>query len=93
MNHTLKRKGIRMIFKPTTELSQQISSTKDEHPPYIYRISCECGKDYIGMSPRRVKTRFTKYQRLLRLYQPDKLAVAQHAIQEGHIVHCTARSW
>lgn len=34
-----------------------------------------------------VKTRLSEHQKAIRLFQPEKLAVAQRAIQEGYNIH------
>jgi hypothetical protein len=54
--------------------------------PYTPGIPCECGKTYIGQTNRTIKTRRKEHMRHLRLGQPDKSAVAQHALETGHRV-------
>jgi hypothetical protein len=52
--------------------------------PGVYSIPCECGKTYIGQTKRTIKTRRKEHIRHLRLGQPEKSAVAQHALETGH---------
>jgi hypothetical protein len=54
--------------------------------PGVYGIPCECGKTYIGQTNRTIETRRKEHMRHLRLGQPDKSAIAQHALETGHRV-------
>jgi hypothetical protein len=54
--------------------------------PGVYGIPCECGKTYIGQTNRTIETRRKEHMRHLRLGQPDKSAVRQHALETGHRV-------
>jgi hypothetical protein len=54
--------------------------------PGVYGIPCECGKTYIGQTNRTIETRCKEHMRHLRLGQPDKSALAQHALETGHRV-------
>jgi len=54
--------------------------------PGIYRISCECGKVYIGQSGRSIQLRIKEHNRQIRLAQPYKSAVAEHNIKHDHII-------
>jgi hypothetical protein len=51
--------------------------------PGVYRISCECGRVYIGQTGRSVDMRLKQHQRHIRLEHPDKSAVAEHSIYQG----------
>jgi hypothetical protein len=54
--------------------------------PGIYSIPCECGKVYIGQSGRSIQLRTKEHNRHVRLAQPDKSAVAEHSINQEHII-------
>ena len=86
----LKKKGIKTIFLPTTKIQQTLRSAKDPLKPLsapgIYKVPCSCGSVYIGMTKRSVKTRLCEHERCLRLNQPEKSAVAQHAIENNHTI-------
>ena len=50
----------------------------------IYHISYVCGKVYIGQTGRTISTRLTEHQQSIRLNQPEKLSVAEHALEDFH---------
>ena len=51
----------------------------------IYRVPCQdCPKVYIGETGRKLSTRLTEHKRHCRLMQPEKSAIAEHAIVEDH---------
>jgi hypothetical protein len=52
----------------------------------VYRIPCECGRVYIGQAGRSVDIRLKEHQRPIRLEHPDKSAVAEHSIDQGHCI-------
>jgi hypothetical protein len=54
--------------------------------PGIYSIPRECGKVYIGQSGRSIQLRIKEQNRHIRLVQPDKSAVAEHSINQDHII-------
>jgi hypothetical protein len=54
--------------------------------PGIFSIPCECGKVYIGQSGRSIQLRIKEHNRHTRLAQPDKSAVAEHSINQDHII-------
>jgi len=75
---------------PTQKIDNLLRSVKDKVDPLktpdIYSIPCECGTEYIGMTDRSVATRRKEHSRSIRLNQPDKSAVAEHALNNGHII-------
>lgn len=75
------------LAQPKNKLFQTEDKLNPMHTRGTYRIPWECGKGYIGMTSRTVKTRITKHRRTLGLHQPDKSAVAQNPIYEGHNSH------
>jgi hypothetical protein len=52
--------------------------------PGVYRILCECGRVYIGQTRRSVDIRLKEHQRHASLQHPDKSAVVEHSIDQGH---------
>jgi hypothetical protein len=54
--------------------------------PDVYDVPCECGKTYIGQTNRTIETRHKEHMQHLRLGQPNKSAVPQHALETGHRV-------
>jgi hypothetical protein len=45
---------------------------------------CECGRVYIGQTGPSVDIRLKEHQRHIRLEHPDKSAVTEHSIDQGH---------
>jgi hypothetical protein len=69
------------------KLSSLLRLVKDHlrlRTPGVYRIPCECGRVYIGQTGRSVDIRIKEHQRHIRLNHPDKSAVAEHSIDQGH---------
>jgi hypothetical protein len=69
------------------KLSSLLRPVKDHlglGTPGVYRIPCECGRVYIGQTGRSVDVRLKEHQRHIRLEHPDKSAVAEHSIDQGH---------
>jgi hypothetical protein len=63
-----------------------VKDTLELRIPYIYSILCECGRVYIGQSGRSIQIRIKEHNRHIRLPQPDKSAVAEHNINQEHII-------
>jgi hypothetical protein len=55
--------------------------------PGIYSIPCECGRVYIGQRGRTLQLRIKEHNRHIILAQPDKSAVAEHSINQDHIIN------
>jgi len=49
-------------------------------------MPCECGRVYIGQSGRSIQLRIKEHNRLIRLAQLDKSAVAEHSFNHEHII-------
>jgi hypothetical protein len=81
-----------MHHSPSFTLSQYIlgnhthTHTHTLRTPEVYRIPCECGRVYIGQMGRSVDIRLKEHQRHLRLEHPDKSAVAENSIDQGHSI-------
>jgi hypothetical protein len=52
--------------------------------PGMYRIPCECGREYVGQTGRSIEARCKEHIRHIRLKQPDKSIVAEHNFNTGH---------
>ncbi|KAJ4451394.1 hypothetical protein ANN_02856 [Periplaneta americana] len=83
----LRKDGIKTIHKPPTKIQNLLRPVKDDlglRTPGVYKIPCECGKCYIGQTGRTIIESCKEHQRSIRLYYPDKSAVAQHSLKTGH---------
>ena len=54
--------------------------------PSIHSIPCESGRVYIGQSDRAIQLLIKEHNKHRRLAQPDKSAVAEHSINNDHII-------
>jgi hypothetical protein len=54
--------------------------------PSVYSIRRECGQVYVGKSGRSIKIRIKQHSRHIRLAQTDKSAVAEHSINQDHLL-------
>jgi uncharacterized FlaG/YvyC family protein len=83
----LKKLNVRVAFKPHSKIQDTHRSVKD--PVHlasegVYKIPCDSGKIYIGETGRSVSCRIKEHERYLRLDQPEKSTIAEHAIKENH---------
>ena len=70
-------------------MQQTLRSAKDKRDPLttagVYQIPCSCGQVYIGTTKCSIHIRMKEHERHCRLKQPEKSAVAEHALkQAGH---------
>ena len=89
ISRILSRHNIRTIHLPPKKIRSSLFHPKDPaglKVPGVYRIQCECGEVYIGETSRTIETRVKEHRRHLRLSQPEKSAVAEHAIDEDHAI-------
>ena len=68
LRHCLQQQGIRAVFKSETTLRSRLVRPKDAVEPtkqdgVVYRISCECGKVYIGETGRPMQDRIKEHER------------------------------
>lgn len=87
ISRILRKFDIKTIHLPPPKIKQLIRPVKDNlglKTAGVYRIPCECGKQYIGHTGRTVEVRCKEHARNIRLFYPDKSAVAEHAINMGH---------
>jgi hypothetical protein len=75
------------IHVPTNKTCHILRPVKDDTGlkiPSVYGIPRECGKTYIDQTIIIIETGRKDHMRHLRLGQPYKSAVAQHALETGH---------
>jgi hypothetical protein len=80
ISRVLARHNIKSVGLPHMKLSSQ----RQPRTPGVYRIPCECSRVYIGQTGRFVDIRLKEHRRHIRLEHPDKSAVAEHSINQGH---------
>ena len=83
----LSKKNMKISFTAYVKIKQMLRQVKDVIPLQssgIYQIPCVCGKVYIGQTGRTISTRLTEHQRSIRLNQPEKSSVAEHALEDFH---------
>jgi len=54
--------------------------------PSVYSISHECGQVYMGKSGQSIKIRIKQHNRQIWPAQTDKSAVAEHSINQDHLL-------
>ncbi|KAJ4434821.1 hypothetical protein ANN_23392 [Periplaneta americana] len=87
ISRILQKVNIKTIHKPQSKIRSHLRQVKDSQglrTPGIYKIPCECGEVYIGQTGRTIEDRIKEHKRSLRLYYPEKSAVAQHSIEKEH---------
>jgi hypothetical protein len=52
----------------------------------VYSIPCECDKVYIGQTRCSIEIRIKGHHWHIRLYHPDKSAMAKHSSNLGHSI-------
>jgi hypothetical protein len=87
ISRVLAPHNIKSVGLPHIKLSSILRPVKDHlglRTPGVYRIPCECGRVYIGQTGRSVDIKLKEHQRHIRVEHPDKSAVAEHSIDQGH---------
>jgi hypothetical protein len=82
VRHNIKSVGLRHMI-----LLSLLRPDKDHfrlRTPGVYSILCVCGRIYIGQTGRSADIRLNEHQRHIRLEHPNKSAVAEHSIDQGH---------
>jgi hypothetical protein len=85
----LAKHNIKSVALPPRKVFRYLPPVKDAlglRTPGIYRVPCDCGRVYIGQSGRPIQIRIKEHNRHIRLVQPDKSAVAEHSINDEHII-------
>ncbi|MGL5625122.1 hypothetical protein, partial [Cetobacterium sp.] len=81
--------GVLIAHKPTSTLRRLISKPKEkvktmEQTNVIYKINCcDCDKNYVGQTGRRLSTRIHEHKLAIRRHDPLSL-MSIHEDQEGH---------
>jgi len=70
--------NIRTVFTSQRTLQESLTQVKDQFPDtlkayVVYRITCSCGKMYIGETKRALSTRIMEQQDACCLYCPENL--------------------
>jgi hypothetical protein len=87
ISRVLAQPNIKAVGLPHMKLFSLLRPVKDHlglRTPEVYRIPCECGRVYIGQTGSSVDIRLKEHQRHIRLKHPDKSAIAEHSIDQGH---------
>ena len=90
ISRVLKRFNIKSHYKPINKLINIFGLPKDpveqnKKCGVVYEVPCsECNKVYVGQTGNSLDTRLKQHQAACRLFQTDKSALAQHAIEADH---------
>jgi hypothetical protein len=82
----MAKHDIKSIALPPKKISSYVPPVKDAvglRTPGMYSIPCECGRVYIAQSGRSVQIRIS---RRIRLVHTNKSAVAEHSINQNHVI-------
>jgi predicted GIY-YIG superfamily endonuclease len=85
----LDKHSIGSVALPPKKIASYLPPVKEAlglKTPGIYSIPCECGKVYIGQSGRTIQHRIKEHDRHIRLFHPEKSAVAEHSINYDHTI-------
>ena len=87
----LQHQGIRTVFKSDTTLrSHSVRPTDAVEPSkqdgIVYKISCECGKMYIGETGRSMRERLMEHDRDILFTRTQTSAVSKYANTTGIIM-------
>lgn len=88
----LRSQNIRVTEKPLQKIRNHLVHPKNAVDPLdrrgaVYKVKCvDCGAKYVGETKRTTRTRIEEHKRALRLDQPEKSAMAEHALTTGHDV-------
>ena len=85
----LAKYNIKSVAIPHRKTANYLPPVKDGiglKTPGVYRIPCECGTVYVGQSGRSIDIRIKEHERHIRLVHPDKSAVAEHSLEQDHII-------
>jgi hypothetical protein len=79
-------RSIPLPLKKTSNYLPPIKGAVGLRTPGIYSITCECGKVYIGQSGISTQIRNIEHNRQIRLLQTAKSAIAEHSLNQDHII-------
>ena len=92
LSRVLKKHDIRASFRPMHTLRKALVHPKDKPEKIdtmgvVYDIPCkDCDSHYIGETERKFSVRKKEHEAAIRLNQPDKSAIAEHALTEKHSI-------
>jgi hypothetical protein len=87
ISRVLARQNIKTVGLHYMKLSSLLRPVKDHlglRKPGLYKSPCKCGRVYIGQIGRSVDIRLKEQQCHIQLEHPDKSAIAEHSINQGH---------
>ena len=90
ISRTLASHDVQVAHRSVRKLRSIFKSPKDPTSPstqcgVIYKIDCQdCDKVYVGQTKNSLGTRVNQHRAALRLLQPEKSALAEHAIMCHH---------
>ncbi|XP_071053515.1 uncharacterized protein [Onthophagus taurus] len=84
----LKKNDIVVRYGTVSKIRNTLPIAKDKLTPLkgagVYRLSCSCGKVYVGQTGRNVECRIKEHERDVRLKKTQQSAVAEHCHAKGH---------
>ena len=89
ISNILYKFGVKVCHKPIRKVSSFLpvrdKIDKSKTCGVVYRINCkDCMRSYVGQTRNSLATRVGQHRAALRLMQPEKSALAEHALSEGH---------
>ncbi|KAI5708321.1 hypothetical protein M8J77_020540 [Diaphorina citri] len=86
VNEIFRKYGYKPAFqsKPLTSLFNRKDKVEDEECSGVYKLTCECGAEYVGMTRRNIKTRTEEHIAAARNSTKGRSNYADHLIDEGH---------
>jgi hypothetical protein len=86
----LKRKEITTSFKPLMTIRQRMRSVKDpidqRQEKGVYKVSCSCGKSYIGETGRSFQIRIKEHEGDIKNKRIHTSALVEHSLKTKHHV-------
>jgi hypothetical protein len=76
---------IKSVGLPPRKIANFLRPVKDDLGLKTKGV-CECGQVYTGQTGRSIDTRIKEHHRHIRLAHPEKSAVAEHSISQGHCI-------
>ena len=94
IRHVCRKFNIRVVLKSGWTLRSMLTKVKDTLPlgkqsNVVYRIPCSCSQVYIRETKRRLETRLKEHRDACERGKMEKSAVAEHAWENHHSIHCT----
>ncbi|XP_033097623.1 uncharacterized protein LOC117101698 [Anneissia japonica] len=84
IQHILLQADVKVFHNAPNKLSRTLQTHKEKPPAQsqlgVYRISCECGKVYIGETGRDLRTRLKEHQGHARRGEQEKSSIALPSI-------------